>query len=115
MRHRGSRGRRRDKRAFRRPDSSAPPAERRVRRVGLIGMKAGRFLAGRRFLGWGNPGAFDEHYDKELLTAKLTAFQRSYAYVLAHGLDAVNADMQTWQHFRENHLAATEVGQRYFA
>ena len=78
-------------------------------------MKAGRFLAGRRFLGWGNPGAFDEHYDNELLSAKLTAFQRSYAYVLAHGLDAVNADMQTWQHFRENHLAATEVGQRYFA
>lgn len=83
--------------------------------IGLIGMKAGRYLAGRRFLGWGNPDAFDEHYDEELLNAKLTAFQRSYAYVLAHGLDAVNADMQTWQHFRENHLAATEVTNRYFA
>ena len=83
--------------------------------IGLIGMKAGRFIAGRRFLGWGDPDAFNEHYDEDLLQAKLSAFQRSYAYVLANGLDAVNADMQSWQHFRENHLAATEVSERYFA
>ena len=82
--------------------------------IGLIGMKAGRFLAGRRFLGWGNPDAFDEHYDDKLLAAKLTTFQRSYAYVLAHGMDAVNADMQVWQHFRENYIAATEA-QKLFA
>ena len=30
--------------------------------IGLIGMKAGRYLAGRKFLGWGKPGAFDEYY-----------------------------------------------------
>jgi hypothetical protein len=43
----------------------------------------------------------------------LTAFQKSYAYVLEHGLDAVNADMQVWQHLRENSVAAATSGQ-YF-
>lgn len=74
--------------------------------IGLVGMKAGRFLAGRRFLGWGNPSAFDEHYDETLLTAPFSEFQRSYAYVLEHGLDAVNADMQTLVHLKENFTAA---------
>ena len=74
--------------------------------IGLIGMKAGRFLAGRKFLGWGNPSAFDAHYDANFMQAKLTDFQRSYAYVLAHGLDAVNADMQNMLHLRENFAAA---------
>ena len=88
-------------------------AKARAAGIGLIGMKAGRFIAGRRFLGWGRPDAFDGHYDERLLGAGLTPFQRSYAYVLAHGLDAVNADMQRWQHFRENLLAATDA-QRLF-
>ena len=70
--------------------------------IGLIGMKAGRFLAGRRFLGWGNPDAFDEYYDEKLMNARITSFQRSYAYVLAHGLDAVNADMQSLDHLKLN-------------
>ncbi|MAE94298.1 MAG: hypothetical protein CL910_06525 [Deltaproteobacteria bacterium] len=74
--------------------------------IGLIGMKAGRYLAGRKFLGWGNPGAFDEYYDAKLLGAKLSAFQRSYAYVLEHGLDAVNADSQSLPHLHENLIAA---------
>jgi hypothetical protein len=47
------------------------------------------------------------------MSASLTAFQRSYAYVLANGLDAVNADMQIWQHMRENFAAATSA-QTYF-
>jgi predicted oxidoreductase len=81
--------------------------------MGLIGMKAGRYLAGRRFLGWGNPDAYDGYYDPQLLSAKLTAFQRSYAYVLAHGLDAVNADSQTWQHLKEN-FAAAAMSKSYF-
>ena len=88
-------------------------ARARAAGIGLIGMKAGRFIAGRRFLGWGRPNAFDDHYDAKVLGAGLTPFQRSYAYVLAHGLDAVNADMQRWQHFRENLLAATDA-QRLF-
>lgn len=47
------------------------------------------------------------------MNSGMTAFQRSYAYVLANGLDAVNADMQVWQHLRENLVAAT-TGQTYF-
>lgn len=75
--------------------------------IGLIGMKAGRHLAGRRFLGWGSPDAYDQYYPEAVMKSGLTAFQRSYAYVLAHGLDAVNADMQVWKHMRENFVAAT--------
>ena len=82
--------------------------------IGLIGMKAGRYLAGRKFLGWGKPDAFDEHYDEALLASGLSAFQRSYAFVLEHGLDGVNADMQTLAHLREN-VAAAATSARYFA
>lgn len=74
--------------------------------IGLVGMKAGRFLAGRRWLGWGNPDAFDEFYDQKLMKAKLSEFQRSYAFVLEHGLDVVNADMQSLLHLKENFIAA---------
>ena len=74
--------------------------------VGLVGMKAGRFLAGRKWLGWGNPDAFNEFYDSKLLKAKLSDFQRSYAFVLENGLDVVNADMQTMLHLKENFVAA---------
>lgn len=74
--------------------------------IGLVGMKAGRYLAGRAWLGWGNPEAFDEHYDQKLMAAKLSEFQRSYAFVLEHGLDVVNADMQQMMHLKENFIAA---------
>ena len=82
--------------------------------MGLIGMKAGRFLAGRKWLGWGNPDVFNKYYDRPLLEAKLSEFQRSYAFVLEHGLDAVNADMQTMQHLTENFTAAATSAD-YFA
>ena len=82
--------------------------------IGLVGMKAGRFLAGRRFLGWGDPAAFDEYYDETLLKARLSEFQRSYAFVLEHGLDAVNADMQNFVHLKENFVAAA-TSQQYFS
>lgn len=81
--------------------------------IGLVGMKAGRFLAGRRWLGWGNPDAFDKYYDDKLLQANLTGFQRSYAYVLEHGVDVVNADMQTMLHLKENFVAAA-TSKTYF-
>ena len=81
--------------------------------IGLIGMKAGRFLAGRRFLGWGNPDAFNEYYDNALLQARLSEFQRSYAFVLEHGMDAANADMQNFVHLKENFVAAA-TSQQYF-
>ena len=38
--------------------------------IGLVGMKAGRFIAGRAWLGWGNPDAFDKYYDEKLLKRK---------------------------------------------
>ena len=82
--------------------------------VGLIGMKAGRYLAGRKFLGWGKPDAFDDYYAADLLNSELSPFQRSYAFVLAHGLDAVNADMQSLAHLQEN-VAAAVGSSRYFA
>lgn len=82
--------------------------------IGLIGMKAGRYLAGRKFLGWGKPDAFDDYYSAKFLDSGLSPYQRSYAFVLAHGLDAVNADMQSLAHLEEN-VAAAVVSQRYFA
>ncbi len=76
--------------------------------IGLIGMKAGRHLSGG-----GAQQAFDGYYSEKAMEAKLSAFQRSYAYVLANGLDAVNADMQVWRHMKENFVAATSA-QTYF-
>ncbi len=83
--------------------------------IGLIGMKAARYMAGR-WLGFGpdRPKAFDAHYGEKLLNAPLSPFQRSYAFVLAHGLDAVNADSQSMEHLRENFTAAA-TSQNYFA
>ncbi len=83
--------------------------------IGLIGMKAARYMAGR-WLGFGpdRPAAFDAHYGEKLLKAPLSPFQRSYAFVLAHGLDAVNADSQSMEHLRENFSAAA-TSQSYFA
>jgi len=83
--------------------------------IGLIGMKAGRFLAGRRWLGGSQPDAFDHLYDTPLKQARLSAFQKSYAYVLEHGLDAVNADMQNYSHLHENFVAAATSSQYFTA
>jgi hypothetical protein len=90
-------------------------ARARAAGIGLVGMKAGRFLAGRRFLGWGNPDAFNEYYDESLLKARLSEFQRSYAFVLEHGMDVVNADMQNFVHLKENFIAAATSGQHVVA
>lgn len=81
--------------------------------MGLIGMKAGRYLAGRKFLAWGQPKAFDEYYDEAFLKSGLSPFQRSYAYVLEHGLDCVNADMQQLPHLAENFAAAATSGSHF--
>ncbi len=99
-----------------RPMTDLQPVLARARAagLGLIGMKAGRYLAGRKFLGWGKPDAFDEHYSPDFLASGLSPYQRSYAFVLAHGLDAVNADMQSLAHLQEN-VAAAVGSQRYFA
>ncbi len=83
--------------------------------IGLIGMKAARHMAGR-WLGIGpnRPASFDKYYDAKFMKAPLSPFQRSYAFVLAHGLDAVNADSQSMEHLKENFVAAA-TSQKYFA
>ena len=73
--------------------------------IGLIGMKTVRYLAPMWSLGSGDESAFDEIYDKELRAAPLNPFQRAYAYVLEHGIDFVNADMQNFKHLEENIIA----------
>jgi aryl-alcohol dehydrogenase-like predicted oxidoreductase len=90
------------------PMTGLRPLLERVRAsgMGLVGMKAGRYIAGRKFLGWGKPDAFDAFYGEKLLASGLSPYQRSYAFVLAHGLDCVNADMQSFAHLQENVAAA---------
>ncbi len=84
--------------------------------IGLIGMKVARFLAPASSAGKGNPSAFDKIYNKNLKASVLNSFQRSYAYVLEHGLDVVNADMQNFKHLEQNIIAAatshTTIGER---
>ena len=82
--------------------------------VDRLRVRAGRYLAGRKFLGWGKSDAFDEYYSAGFRDSGLSPFQRSYAFVLAHGLDAVNADMQSFAHLEENVVAATSAP-TYFA
>jgi hypothetical protein len=79
--------------------------------MGLIGMKAARYIAGRGFMGRGNEKAFDDHYSEEFRAAKLSAFQRSYAFVLENGLDCVNADIQSFDQLKENFIAAATSNQ----
>lgn len=81
--------------------------------IGLIGMKAGRHLAGRWYTGGSNPDVYDKYYNDKIMAAKLSEFQRSYAYVLEHGLDAVNADSQTFAILAEN-FYATATSKTYF-
>jgi hypothetical protein len=82
--------------------------------IGLIGMKAVRYFSGG-FFGTSNKKAFDGYYPKELLDARMSAFQRSYAFVLENGLDCVNADIQNYDQLRENHIAAATSGQYFGA
>ena len=86
--------------------------EAREAGIGLIGMKAVRYFSGG-FFGTSNKKAFDGYYPQELLAAKMSAFQRSYAYVLENGLDCVNADIQNYDQLRENHIAVATSNQ-YF-
>jgi aryl-alcohol dehydrogenase-like predicted oxidoreductase len=82
--------------------------------IGLIGMKAARHLAPKSALGKGDPSAFDKYCPKNLMSSTLTPFQRAYAYILEHGLDVVNADMQNFKHLEENIIAAA-TSHKYFS
>lgn len=76
--------------------------------IGLVGMKAARFIAPGTALGKGDEKAFDSVYKAEFLQSGLSPFQRSYAYCLQHGMDTVNSDMQNFAHFEENLIAARD-------
>ena len=89
-------------------------AQARDAGIGLVGMKVGRLLAGRWWAGGGNGAAFDRFYDEAYRKANLSNFQRSYAYVLGHGMDVVNADVQDYAILKENFVAAASAD-RYFA
>lgn len=89
--------------------------------IGLIAMKVALYMAAAPYSGStkrdeDSPrlAVFDKYYDEEFLKADLTPFQRSYAYVLAHGVDAVNSDMQNFKHFEEN-VTAARTSDTYFA
>lgn len=80
--------------------------------IGLVGMKAARYLSSL-----GGPAtatAFDGHYSDTVKQSGLSPWQRSYAFVLAHGVDVVNSDMQNFAHFKEN-LAAVQRSDQLFA
>jgi aryl-alcohol dehydrogenase-like predicted oxidoreductase len=82
-------------------------AKARAAGIGLVGMKAARHLAPKlTALGRGDTTAFDKVYEEKFKASPLSAFQRTYAYVLEHGLDVVNADMQNLAHLEENVVAA---------
>ena len=81
--------------------------------IGLIGMKTVRYLAPMDSMGKNNPQAFDGIYDPRLKASPLNPFQRAYAYVLEHGLDVVNADMQNFKHLEEN-IEAAATSRKYF-
>jgi aryl-alcohol dehydrogenase-like predicted oxidoreductase len=90
------------------------PALQRARDagIGLVGMKAARYISSRG--GTAKENAFDAHYNDTLMKSGLTPWQRSYAFVLAHGVDVVNSDMQNFAHFEEN-LAAVQRSAELFA
>lgn len=81
--------------------------------IGLIGMKAVRYLAPMGSMGKGDPQGFDGIYESKLKSSPLSPFQRAYAYVLHYGLDVVNADMQNFGHLEENIVAAA-TSEKYF-
>jgi aryl-alcohol dehydrogenase-like predicted oxidoreductase len=89
-------------------------AQARGAGIGLVGMKAARFLAGAAALGKGDDAAFDSHYDAKLMESGLSGIQRSYAYVLENGVDVVNADMQSFEHMEAN-LQVARASAEYFA
>ena len=74
--------------------------------IGLVGMKVGRHLAGAMFGGRGASKAYDKFYTEKLQNSDFSAFQKSYAFVLEHGMDVVNADIQNFDILEENFIAA---------
>lgn len=91
--------------------------------IGLVGMKAARHIALNPYEGMAagvlgptgaDPSMFDKFYNAKLMESGLNPFQRSYAFLLANGMDVVNSDMQNVKHFQENVIAARDA-HMYFA
>jgi aryl-alcohol dehydrogenase-like predicted oxidoreductase len=78
--------------------------------MGLIGMKAARHLAMNvKAPGGKDETVFDSFYDKSAMAWPFNPYQRAYAFVLKHGIDVVNSNMQNFAHLEEN-LAAVQPG-----
>lgn len=80
--------------------------------IGLIGMKSARYLSPAG--GKDDPTLFDAHYTEAQMNSGLDGFQRSYAYVLANGVDVVNSDMQNFETLEAN-LKAVAASDTLFA
>jgi len=78
--------------------------------IGLVGMKTARYLS----MGSTPEDAFDPYYGAAAQDSGLNPFQRAYAYVLRHGVDIMNSDMQNYKHFEEN-VAAVQKADTVFA
>lgn len=71
-------------------------------------MKPARHLAPKQTaLGRNDTPGFNKYYDDKFKALPLNPFQRSYAYILEHGLDVVNAGMQNFAHLEQDIVAAT--------
>lgn len=78
--------------------------------IGLVGMKTARYLSKDDT----TRTAFDSFYKDTERDGELNAFQRAYAYVLKHGVDIMNSDMQNFEHLEQNIVAARQ-SDTYFA
>lgn len=81
--------------------------------IALVGMKVARHLAPRIFGGQNAKALYESHYTEKLRQSEFSVFQKSYAYVLEHGMDVVNSDIQNFDILEENFRAAATSGE-YF-
>ena len=81
--------------------------------IALVGMKAARHLAPRLFGGRDAKELYESHYPDKLRNSQFSVFQKSYAYVLEHGMDVVNSDIQNFDILAENYRAAA-TSHEYF-
>lgn len=81
--------------------------------IALVGMKVARHLAPRLFGDRNVKNLYESHYSEKLKNSDFSVFQKSYAYVLEHGMDVVNSDIQNFDILEENFLAAATSGE-YF-
>ena len=81
--------------------------------IALVGMKVARHLAPRLFGGRDAKELYESRYSEKLRKSNFSVFQKSYAFVLEHGMDVVNSDIQNLDILEENFLAAATSGE-YF-